>query len=142
MGAILGFLLKLGLGGMVDRALDSLDRRAELANDREALRAKTTAELARLAVEEARVMEGFNRAKLNHWPFWVLVWAVALPFIAWEWSVVIDSIPYLRDAFGEQQVANLPTPELRLAFAKMIEWTFYTGATVAGGVAAFRMLRR
>lgn len=130
MGTIIAFLLKIGFGGLVDKGIAHLETRARLANDRERLRAMTTVELAKAAVQETQVMAEFNTAKLAYWPFWLLVLLVAAPFIAWEWAVVIDGMPYLREAFGDEQVANLPTPELRSAFARMIEWTFYVGSGV------------
>lgn len=135
--ALIGFLIKLGFGGVVDKAIGHLERRAELENDRERLKAMTTVELAKQAVVEAQIMADFNKAKLGHWPFWVLVFMISAPMVLWQWAVIIDSIPYLRDFFGDQQVANLPTAALQEAFSSMIQWTFYLGSTT-GAVALLR----
>lgn len=136
--AILGALIKFGFGGIVDKAISHMERRAKMENDRDRLRTTATIELAREAVKEAAVMADFNKAKLAYWPFWLLVFAVSAPFIVWMWAVIIDSTPYLRDMFGDQQVSDLPTPELRAAFGRMVEWVFYVGT----GVGALKALIR
>ena len=38
MSGIIAFFIKLGFGGVVDKALDHMERRAELQNDRERLK--------------------------------------------------------------------------------------------------------
>ncbi|WP_171178645.1 hypothetical protein [Ruegeria sp. HKCCD8929] len=138
MTGILAFLIKLSFGGMVDKAFTHMERRAELANDTERLKTTATIELARELVNEAQIMAEFNRAKLAFPWFWVLVFAVGGPLILWETAVVFDSIPYLRDVFGDQQVYDLPTPALQEAFARMIEWVFYVGS----GVGVWKTLTR
>ena len=138
IAGIFSFLLKLGFGGVVDKALNHLEKRAELENDKERLKALTTIELAREAVKESKYLADFNKEKLSYTPFWVFLFMVSAPFILWGWAVVLDSIPYLRDLFGEQQVSNLPTPQLQEAFAAMIKWTFFIGS----GVGVIKFLRR
>ncbi|WP_319520183.1 hypothetical protein [uncultured Martelella sp.] len=126
------WLLKLGAGGIVERAITLIDKRAKLENDREKIRAELTAEYLRQVVEETRIMADYNKAKLSFPLFWVLVFAVAGPLILWEIAVVIDSIPYLRGIFGDQQVFDLPTGALQDAYAAMVKWVFYIGSGVAG----------
>lgn len=139
---IFAFLVKIGFGSIAEKGIQAVERRAELEADREAVRMKTTAELAREAVAETKVMAEFNTAKLGMWPFWLLIFLVSAPFIAWEWAVVIDSVPIFRDVFGEQQVADLPTPELQDAFAAMVQWVFFVGTGGGSIVAVARAMRR
>ncbi len=132
IGTIVTWLAKIGAGGLVDRAIALIEKRGELANDHEKIRADLTAEYLRQVVAETKVMADYNRAKLSFPLFWVLVFAVAGPLILWEMAVVIDSIPYLRNIFGDQQVADLPTSALQDAYAAMVKWVFYIGSGVAG----------
>jgi len=138
MARIIGWLVSLGFGGLVDKGLGYLERRAELENDREKLKTMTTVELAKAAVAETKIMAEFNAAKLEVPWFWVLLFAVSAPLVIWEWAVVIDGLPYARDLFGDQQVADLPTPALQDAFAAMVKWVFFIGS----GVGAFKVATR
>ena len=63
MSGIIAFLIKLGFGGVVDKALDQMERRAEMQNDSERLKSETTVALAREAVGEAKIMADYNRAQ-------------------------------------------------------------------------------
>jgi hypothetical protein len=71
MSGIIAFLLRMGFGGIVDKALGHMERRAELENDRERLKSQTTVALAREAVKEAQVMADYNKAKLAFPWFWL-----------------------------------------------------------------------
>lgn len=135
---LITLFVKLGLGGAVDKALNHLEKRAELENDKEKIKSLTTVEMAKEAVKEAQLMTDFNKEKLKYDYFWILLFAAAAPFIFWEWAVVMDSIPYVQDLFGDRQVANLPTQQLQDAFASMVKWTFYVGS----GVGAIKFLGR
>lgn len=138
MTGVLAFLLRLGLGGMVNKAIGHIERRAELENDRERLQAMTTAELARQAVAEATIMADYNRAKLQVPWFWVFAGMFLVPLALWWSAVIIDSIPYLRAVFGDQQVSDLPTPEMQRWAGNMIQWLFFVGS----GVGAIKVLKR
>lgn len=128
MTGIIAFLLKLGLGGIVDKAIGVMEKRAELENDKERLKAMTTVELAKAAVQEAQIMAEFNKAKLSYSGFWVFTALFIVPLGAWWTAVIVDSI------FGfSWSVANLPTPEMRDWAGSMIRWLFYVG-TAAGAV--------
>ncbi len=138
MTKLLGFLIKIGFGGVVDKAISHLERRAELENDQERLKAETTVELARQAVAEAQIMADYNKAKLHFPWFWIFAGMFLVPLALWWSAVIIDSIPYLRDVFGDQQVSDLPTPEMQAWAGDMIKWLFYVGS----GVGAIKALQR
>lgn len=132
MSGIIGFLIKLGFGGVVDKALAHLERRAELENDRDRLRSETTVALAREAVKEAHVMADYNKAKLSFPWFWVFAGMFIGPLALWWSAVILDSV------FGfAWSVADLPTPQMQEWAGDMIRWLFYVGS----GVGALRMLR-
>ncbi len=132
MHTFIAFLLKLGLGGIADKAIRHLERRAELHNDAERLRAQTTAALARAAVDEVRVMADFNRTKLSFPWFWAFAALFIAPLALWWTAVILDSI--LGFSWN---VADLPTPQMQDWAGDMIRWLFYVGS----GAAALRMLK-
>jgi|GEM_PF-691684 len=142
LAQIAAFIIKLGFGGVVDKGIAHLEKRMELENDHERLKTQTTIELAKEAVKETKIMADYNTAKLSHKPFWILVFLVSAPFIAWEWAVVLDSIPYTRDIFGDQQVYDLPTEPLQQAFADMVKWVFYVGSSVGAVAGISTMMKR
>ncbi|MBO9441363.1 hypothetical protein J7363_04615 [Phaeobacter italicus] len=132
MTGLIAFLMRMGFGGMVDKAISHLERRAELQNDREKLRSQTTVELAREAVKEAQVMADYNRAKLSFPWFWLFAALFLVPLAAWWSAVILDSI------FGfTWSVADLPTPQMQEWAGDMIRWLFYVGT----GVGALKSLR-
>ena len=121
--SIITWLVKLGAGGIVDRAMTLLDKRAELANDHEKIKADLTAEYLRQVVEETRVMADYNKAKLSFPWFWLFVFLFIGPLAFWWIAVILDSV------FGfKWDVANLPTPEMREWAGNMIQWLFYVGS--------------
>ncbi len=132
MSGIIAFLIKLGFGGIVDKALGHMERRAELENDRERLKSQTTVALAREAVKEAQVMADYNKAKLSFPWFWLFAGMFICPLALWWSAVILDSV------FGfSWSVADLPTPQMQQWAGDMIRWLFYVGS----GVGALRMLR-
>lgn len=132
MSGIIAFLIKLGFGGVVDKALDHMERRAELQNDRERLKSETTLALAREAVSEAKIMADYNRAKLSFPWFWVFAGMFIAPLALWWAAVILDSV-----FMFSWSVADLPTPQMQEWAGDMIRWLFYVGS----GVGALRMLR-
>lgn len=132
MSGIIAFLIKLGFGGVVDKALDHMERRAELQNDRERLKSETTVTLAREAVSEAKIMADYNRAKLSFPWFWVFAGMFIAPLALWWAAVILDSV-----FMFSWSVADLPTPQMQEWAGDMIRWLFYVGS----GVGALRMLR-
>ena len=132
MVGIFAFILKLGLGGVVDKALNHIERRAELENDKEKLKSQTTVELARAAVRETQIMADFNKSKLSFPWFWVFAGLFIFPLALWWAAVIFDSV------FGfSWSVADLPTPQMQQWAGDMIRWLFYVGS----GVGAVRMLK-
>ncbi|WP_322889298.1 MULTISPECIES: hypothetical protein [unclassified Yoonia] len=133
MSALLAFLIRIGFGGMADRAIRLIETRAAASNDRAAIHAQTTAELARAAVEEARIMTEFNKAKLSFPWFWIMAAMFVVPLAIWWAAVILDSI-FL---FG-WRVADLPTPQMQQWAGDMIQWLFYVGS----GVGAIKAVQR
>lgn len=133
MAGIIAFLLKIGFGGMVEKAIDHLERRAELENDRERLKSETTVALAREAVKEAQIMADYNKAKLAFPWFWVFAGLFIVPLALWWSAVILDSV--FSFAWS---VADLPTPEMQEWAGDILRWLFYVGS----GVGALRALRR
>lgn len=132
MTGLIAFLMRMGFGGMVDKAISHLERRAELQNDREKLRSQTTVELAREAVKEAQIMADYNRAKLAFPWFWLFAALFLVPLAAWWSAVILDSIFDFS-----WSVADLPTPQMQEWAGDMIRWLFYVGT----GVGALKSLR-
>ncbi len=133
MAGIIAFLVKLGFGGVVEKALDHMERRAELENDRERLKSETTVALAREAVKEAQIIADYNKVKLAFPWFWVFAGLFIVPLALWWSAVILDSV------FGfSWSVADLPTPQMQEWAGDMIRWLFYVGS----GVGALRALRR
>lgn len=137
MTGLLAALVRLGFGGVVDKALDHLERRAELQNDRERLRQLTTVELAKSAVAEAQIMADFNAAKLRVPWFWLFAGAFLSLLLLWFGSVVIYSIFWCKSCAFPQPwtIAALPPP-LNDWAGRMIAWLFFVGTGV--GVARLR----
>ena len=119
----IAWLLKLGAGGIVDRAITLIEKRGELANDREKIAADLSAEYLRQVVAETRIMADYNTAKLSFPWFWAFAAAFLGPLALWWSAVILDSVfnfPW--------DVANLPTPEMRTWAGNMIQWIFYVGS--------------
>lgn len=132
MSGIIAFLIKLGFGGVVDKALDHMERRAKLQNDRERLKSETTVALAREAVSEAKIMADYNRAKLSFPWFWVFAGMFIAPLALWWAAVILDSV-----FMFSWSVADLPTPQMQEWAGDIIRWLFYVGS----GVGALKMLK-
>ncbi|MCA1365913.1 hypothetical protein I6F15_00620 [Bradyrhizobium sp. BRP14] len=133
MIGLFSFLMKIGLSGVIDKAIALMQRKAELEVDKEKLRADLTAEYLRQIVEETRIMADFNKAKVAFPWFWTFAALFVLPLGFWWAAVILDSV------FGfPGDVANLPTPEMRQWAGDMIQWIFYVGGGVAGVKAVLR----
>lgn len=127
MITFLSFLMKIGLGGMVDKAIGLMERKAELEVDKAKLRSELTAEYLRQVVEETRIMTDFNKEKLAFPWFWMFAALFVLPLGFWWAAVILDSVFNFS-----WDVANLPTAEMRDWAGNMIQWLFYVGGGVAG----------
>lgn len=133
MAGVVALLVKIGFGGLVEKALDHMERRAELENDCERLKSETTVALAREAVKEAQIMANYNKAKLAFPWFWVFAGLFIVPLALWWSAVILDSV----FSFS-WSVADLPTPQMQDWAGDIIRWMFYVGSSVG----ALRALRR
>lgn len=137
MSGLVAFLLKLGLGGIVDKTLGHMERRAASKNEAERIRAEVEVEHIRASVEEVRHMTDFNKAKLNHPLYWVFAALFVFPVGLWFAAGMLDSVFYF-----EWDVAKLP-PQLEIIAGRVVEWTLYVGTTVGGlAVAKNTIFRR
>lgn len=127
MSGLLAFLVKIGFRGMVDRALEHLETRAKLENEREALKTKTTVELAKLAVNEVAILKEYEQKKLSFPWFWLFAALFIVPLAMWWTAVIIDSV-----FMFSWNVADLPTPQMQEWAGRMIQWLFFVGSGVAG----------
>lgn len=125
MGFI-AFLLKLGLGGIIDRTLGYMEKKAELEGAQDKLRSDIAIQHIKSAVEETRIMADLNKSKMEHQIFWWFIGLFILPLAVWWCAVIADSLFY----FG-WDVAALPSPLDQWA-GDMIKWLFYVGSTVGG----------
>ncbi|MCB1473815.1 MAG: hypothetical protein KDJ68_13275 [Rhodobiaceae bacterium] len=130
--AALSFLLKIGFGGIVDKTLGYMKRKAELQNDAERIRAEVTIEHIKAAVQETRIMAELEKQKLGNPMFWIFLAVFILPFGAWWTAVILDTI-FL---FPNWSVGELP-PQLAPWAGRIIAWLFFTGGTLT----AIRMTR-
>lgn len=139
MAALFGFLIRLGFGGIVDKAIGHIERRAELGNDRDRLKAETTVALAREAVKEAQIMADFNEAKLRIPWFWMLVAASLAPMLLWQGAVAVYSVFWCADCMFPRAwtIAALPS-QLAETYSRATEWLFYVGTSVG----ALNLVRR
>jgi len=140
VSSILAFFIKIGFGGIVEKALTHIERKAELGNDRARIKAETTVAIAREAVAETQIMADYNKAKLSFPWFWIFAGMFLCPLALWWCAVFVDSIPYLRDVFGDQDVYDLPTPQMQQWAGDMISWLFYVGSGV-GALKSFKLIR-
>jgi hypothetical protein len=125
MMGLFAFLIKIGFGGLADRAIDALEARADRAGELEALRARTTVELAREAVNETKILADLNKAKFAFPWFWLFAGMFIVPLALWWAAVILDSV------FGfAWNVADLPTPQMQAWAGDMIRWVFYVGSGV------------
>lgn len=131
LATLVTWLAKLGFGNIVERTISLLEHRASEETEREKLKTQIAIEVIRGAVHEAEIMAEFNREKLRHRGFWVLIYCFAGGLCLWWNAVILDSIFH----FG-WQVADLPTVQMQDWAGNMIQWIFYVG----GGVAGLRVL--
>ena len=133
LSTIVAFFVKIGLGGMIDKGIGYLDRKADREFGDKKLRYQFAAEHVRQAVEETRVMADYNKAKLEHKTMWFFLAMFIVPLGFWWCAVILDSVFHFS-----WDVADLPTPQMQQWAGDMIRWLFYVGS----GVAAFKMVTR
>ena len=127
IGTIIKWLAKLGAGGIVDRAMTLIEKRAEQETDREKIKADLTAEYYRQVIEETRIMADYNKAKLSFPWFWLFASLFLFPLALWWAAVILDSVFHFP-----WTIADLPTPQMQAWAGNMIQWVFYVGSGVAG----------
>ncbi|WP_319414401.1 hypothetical protein [uncultured Cohaesibacter sp.] len=123
IATIVSYLVKLGLGGVIDKTIALMERKAELENDKEAQRSAVAIEHLKATVEETRIIAELNKSKMTNLFFWVFCSLFIFPLGFWWTAVIIDSVFHLG-----WQVANLPTQEMRDWAGSMIKWLFYSGS--------------
>ena len=122
---LFSLLVKIGLGGIVERTIGYLEKKADRETERDRMKTQIAIEHIRAAVDETRIMAEFNGAKLNFVAMWCFLALFVVPLGCWWAAVIADSIFH----FG-WKVADLPTPQMREWAGSMIRWLFYTGTTV------------
>jgi len=133
IASVVTWLVKLGLGGVVDKTIDLMKYRAQTENDKEALRTQVAIEQIKATVDEVRIMAGYNERKLEFPLFWIMACLFVVPLGLWWSAVILDSV-FMFD----WSVANLPTPQMQEWAGQMIQWIFYVGS----GVAVLKGLRK
>ena len=158
-GAV-SFLLKLGFGGIVDKALSHLEARADNETERERIRAQTTVEAVRAEVDRIRAeqktarhlaSEGTARqqAKFSHPIFWVLVTAALGPGVLNLWMLWLYNFLWWSGGIFPQRWSIAAYPPQAAVWVDMsIRWLFdpvampVTIATAAAAALAAGRKRR
>ena len=123
---LFSLLVKIGLGGIIDKTIGYLEKKADRESERDRLKTQIAIEHIRAAVDETRIMAEFNGAKLEHQMFWWFLALFIVPLGLWWTAVIADSLFHF-----EWDVAALPRP-LDLWAGDMIRWLFYVGSGVTG----------
>ena len=117
-----------GLSGIVRELRGAYADKRNATNEADRIRADERISALR---EEGDVVRSYyeNRASwMQAGGFWLLL-MFAVPVAVWFWAVVMDSLPYIRDIFGDQQVHALPPP--------LDEWAGWIVLSCIGGASAF-----
>jgi hypothetical protein len=155
---IFSFLLKIGFGGFVDKALAHMERQADNLTEQERIRANVTIEAARAAVLEVKAREetrrasieagtARQRAKMSFPVFWVLIVFALGPGVLNMMAIAIYNIFFWKNGVWPQgwSIAEFP-PQSAVWVDLSIRWLFdpvgfaTSVATAAGG--AFVMGRK
>lgn len=118
-------LFKLGLGSVVDRTLEFMERRASEQTGRERIRADVEIQHIRAAVDDVRIMADLQKAKFAVPWFWLFAGLFVGPLALWWSAVILDSI-----FLFSWNVAALPKPLNEWA-GQIIAWLFFVGGGVA-----------
>lgn len=117
--AILKWLF--GGNGFLNRALNSVDTYIESTTDKE-----------RIKADVVRSYYANRASWMQAGGFWLLL-MFAAPVGVWHAAVIMDSLPYVRDLLGDQQVHALPPP--------LDEWAGWIVLACIGGAGAFAWKR-
>ncbi len=126
MIAFFAFLAKIGFGGIINRTIGYLERKAELEGKQDKLRTDITIQHLKAAVEETRIMADLNKSKMEHQLFWWFLALFIVPLAIWWAAVIADSLFQF-----DWDIAALPPPLDQWA-GDMIKWLFYVGSGVGG----------
>jgi hypothetical protein len=125
---MLNWLIGGGLSGVARELRGAYRDRLNATNDADRIRAD---ERIATLKGEAEVMQSYyaNRASwMQAGGFWLLL-MFAAPVAVWHAAVIMDSLPYVRDLFGDRQVHALPAP--------LDEWAGWIVIACIGGAGAF-----
>jgi hypothetical protein len=120
------------LSGIVRELRGAYAEKRNATNDAERIKADERVAALR---EEADVVQAYyeNRTPwMQSGGFWLLL-MFAVPTGLWYVAVVMDSLPYVRDLFGDQQVHALPPP--------LDEWAGWIVLACIGGAGSFAWKR-
>lgn len=133
---VLSWLLRLGFGGAVDKALDFMKARADRQTEEKRIRSMVTIETIRAEVAQHRedeqtkrhlASEGTTRqqAKMNHKVFWVIIVAALGPGVLNMWTLWVYNIFFWKDGIWPQPWAIAQYPPQAAVWVNMsIEWLF------------------
>lgn len=128
LSGVVKWFLGGGLSGIVRELRGAYADKRNATNDADRVAAEERVSVLR---EEADVAQAYyaNRASwMQVGGFWLLL-MFAVPVGVWHAAVIMDSLPFLRDAFGDQQVHALPAP--------LDEWAGWIVLASIGGAGAF-----
>ena len=133
IAALVTWLARLGAGGLLDRAADLIEQRAELQNDSKKIEAELTAEYLRQVVAETREMAALNKEKFAVPWFWLFAGFFLVPLAVWWAAICLYNMLWCPDCIYAQPwtIAAFPAP-LDAWAGNMIQWVFYVGSGVAG----------
>lgn len=131
--SIVSFLLKLGLGSVVDKTIDLMKHKASLENDKEKLKTEVTIEHIKAATEEVRLLTDLNKQKIQIPWFWIFAAFFVIPLGLWWNAVILDSIFHL-----DWKISNLPTQQMQEWAGQIVQWLFYCGS----GIATIKSLKK
>lgn len=127
-GVVVKWLLGGGLSGIVRELRGAYADKRNATNESE--RIKSAERIADLR-EEADVVKTYYEHRTSWMQaggFWLL-FMFAAPVAVWFNAIVMDSLPYVRDIFGDQQVHALPAP--------LDEWAGWIVLVCIGGAGVF-----
>ncbi|TPW26346.1 hypothetical protein FJU08_22425 [Martelella alba] len=133
IAALLTLLVKIGAGGILDKAVVLLESRAATATDQKKIEADLTAEYLKQVIEETRTLADLNAKKLAVPWFWIFAALFLVPLAIWWAAICLYNMLWCPDCVYAQAwtIAAFPAPLDQWA-GNMIQWVFYIGSGVAG----------
>jgi len=138
ISTVIAFLLKGGFRGTAQSVVSFFDRKADRKLSQHHVDAKVKTAKLQAQVDEAGIRAADNKEKMSHPAFWWFLGLFIVPLGVWWAAVLMDSIPYIRDIFGDQDVYDLPNEHMREWAGMMIKWIFFLGS----GVGAIKVSRK